>query len=112
MLSDASSFVLEYAATGKPLLYLHNPAGPALNEDGEFVGAHLYTAHHEPDITGFLDMVAAGEDPLGESRRAAFPEFMHQPAEGVGVAVKRAIIARLTAEHEAASARPALRQAS
>lgn len=70
MLSDASSFVLEYSATGKPLLYLHNPAGPALNEDGEFVGAHLYTAHHESDITDFLDMVAAGDDPLGEALAA------------------------------------------
>ncbi len=108
MLSDASSFVLEYAATGKPLLYLHNPSGPALNEDGEFVERHLYTARVDTDIAGFLDQVAAGRDPHGEARRAAYADYMHQPPEGVGVAVKNAIHERLVREAHPAPATRAL----
>ncbi|HET7535557.1 MAG TPA: tetratricopeptide repeat protein [Candidatus Didemnitutus sp.] len=99
MLSDASSFVLEYAATGKPLLYLHNPKGPGLNADGDFVRAHCATAQTESEITQFLDRVAAGSDPAQGDRMAAFQrEFMHLPAEGAGEAIRRATLARLKAE--------------
>ncbi|HWA87801.1 MAG TPA: glycosyltransferase [Opitutus sp.] len=99
MMSDASSFVLEYAATGKPLLYLHNPHGPGLNEDGAFVRDHAATAQTEAEITAFLDDVAAGRDLRGDERRAAYRrEFMHLPPEGAGVAIKRAVLARLAAD--------------
>jgi len=98
MLSDASSFVLEYGATGKPLVYLHNPDGPGLNDDGDFVREHFYTAEREPELAAFLDMVEAGRDPRGAARRRAFPEYLHQPPEGVGTAVKRAVLDRLKRE--------------
>lgn len=98
MLSDASTFLLEYAATGKPLLYLHNPRGPSLNDDGEFVRAHSYTAERAEEIAAFLDLVARGEDPRGEARRRAYPEVMHCPAEGVGEAIKHHLRQRLAAE--------------
>ncbi len=98
MLSDASSFILEYGATGKPLLYLHNPDGPGLNDDGDFVRDHLAWAEQDEDLARFLDDVAAGRDPRGEARRRAFPDYMHQPPEGVGRAVKQAILDRLAAE--------------
>lgn len=98
MLSDASSFVFEFAATGKPLLYLHNPHGPPLNSDGDFVHRHLYTAERESEIRDFLDLVEAGRDPRAEARRAAFPDYIHQPPGGVGLAVKRAVDAQLACE--------------
>lgn len=96
MISDASSFVLEFTATGKPLLFLANPAGPVLNEDGSFVTDHLYNAADEGDIARFLDQVSAGIDPMGASRRAAYPDYMHLPPEGV--AIKHAISERLAGE--------------
>lgn len=98
MLSDASSFILEYAATGRPLLYLHNPDGPGLNEDGEFVRGHLDWAEHAADLNTFLDHVAAGHDPRGEARRRAYPGYMHQPPGGAGAAVRQAILDRLAQE--------------
>jgi hypothetical protein len=97
LLSDASSLLLEYSVTGKPVLYLHNPRGPGIN-DGEFVRDHLYTASEEKEIRDFLDMVARGEDPRGPARRIALPDFMHRPPEGAGVAVKRAIEERIDQE--------------
>lgn len=103
MLSDASTFLLEYAATGKPFLYLHNPKGPSLNADGEFIRSHAYTAETAGEITAFLDQVAAGTDPRGPERAAAYPEVMHRPAGGVAAAIKAHLLARLAAEARAAA---------
>ncbi|MBA4137969.1 MAG: hypothetical protein C0518_11685 [Opitutus sp.] len=101
MLSDASSFLLEFAGTGKPLLYLHNPHGPALNEDGAFIREHCAVAQAETEIRRFLDDVAARRDPHQARRMAAYREFMHRPSEGVGETIKRVVNARLDDESSA-----------
>ncbi len=101
MLSDASTFLLEYAATGKPLLYLRNPNGPQLNEDGSFVEQHCGTAPNEAAVQSFLDDVAAGRDPNQAVRMAAYGEIMHQPAGGIGQAIKAVILEQLAREHRA-----------
>lgn len=106
MMSDISSFVLEFSATGKPLLYLQNPNGPQLNDDADFVYQHLYRAEREDGIRRFLDQVEAGEDPLREQRMQAFPEYMHLPPAGVGPTVKQAIVEAL--EREGVSCAPEL----
>lgn len=106
MISDASSFILEYAAMGRPLLYLHNPDGPGLNDDGEFVRDHLDWAEQESDLAAFLDQVAAGRDPRGESRRRAYSGYMHQPPGGAGAAVRDAILARIADETPALQPEP------
>jgi tetratricopeptide (TPR) repeat protein len=98
MISDASSFLLEYAGTGRPVLYLHNPGGPGLNSDGEFVTNYCYSAQSEDEIRRFLDLIEAGQDPRGPERRAAYPEFMHIPPEGVGQSIKHAVEARMRDE--------------
>jgi cytochrome c-type biogenesis protein CcmH/NrfG len=95
MVSDASSLLLEYAATGKPLLYLRNPHGPELDDHADFVRDHLYTATEEADIQGFLDLITHGEDPRATNRRAAISNFIFQPDDGAASAVKDAIEARL-----------------
>lgn len=98
MLSDASSLLLEFAATGRPLLYLRNPHGPGLNDHGDLIRDHLYTAETEEGIRAFLDQVERGEDPRSAGRAAALPDYILQPAEGAGAAIKRAVTARLEAE--------------
>ncbi len=99
MMSDASSFVLEYAGTGRPMLYLHNPRGPGLNSDGDFVRDYCETAQTEAGIARFLDGVTTGADARGDARRAAFrSEFMHLPEEGAGEAIKAAVLERLKKE--------------
>lgn len=102
MLSDASSFLLEFAGTGKPLCYLHNPHGPSLNDDGAFVREHCAVAETEAEIRRFLDAVAAGHDPHRVTRMTAYRDYMHRPPEGSGAAVKGVIEARLAAELPAA----------
>jgi len=98
MISDASSFLLEYGATGRPLLYLHNQNGPSLNEDGEFVRAHNYNALSREDVSSFITMVAEGRDPLGPGRQASFGEVMTCPPDGVAQAVKTHILTQLAQE--------------
>ena len=89
MISDLSSFILEYAVTGKPLLYLKNPKGPATNADGEFFD-YCARAETEEQIGAFLDEVEAGVDSCAAVRRSRIAEFMYVPDEGVGTAAKRA----------------------
>jgi tetratricopeptide (TPR) repeat protein len=108
MMSDVSSFVLEYSATGKPLLFLNNPHGPQLNDDAEFVHRYLYRADRGEQIRAFLDLVEAGMDPMASERHRAFPEFMHQPPGGVGPVVKQAVEAHLACEGVVASCEPQL----
>ncbi len=98
MLSDASTFLLEYSATTKPLLYLHNPRGPQLNDDGEFICRHHYKAETQDDVTAFLDMVEAGRDPRAADRASAYGEVMYCPAGGVSPAIKQEILRRLAVE--------------
>ncbi len=105
MLSDASSFLIEYGATGRPLLYLHNPNGPSLNDDGEFVRSQNYTALSREDVSNFISMVAEGRDPLGPGRRARYGEVMTSPPGGVANAIKKHILTQLTHETAAASHR-------
>jgi hypothetical protein len=98
MMSDASSFLLEYAGTGRPLLYLRNRQGPGLNADGEFVTKYCYVADQEQEIRDFLDLVVQGTDGRAHERNAAYAEFMHIPAEGVGMKIKCSIEQELANE--------------
>jgi hypothetical protein len=98
MISDASTFLIEYLGTGKPLCYLHNAKGPQLNSDGEFIRAHIATAERENDITSFLDNIETCLDGQAAQRMTRYAEVMHQPPEGVAAAIKRALLTRLASE--------------
>ncbi|MDC0598490.1 methyltransferase domain-containing protein [Gammaproteobacteria bacterium] len=78
MISDASSFLLEYLVTEKPILYLINSDGPGLNDDGN-IADYYYVASDAPDIIKFLDMVGQEEDPLKKSRISQINEFIYKP---------------------------------
>ncbi len=75
MMSDVGSFLMEYLATGKPVLYLNNSYGLGLNEEGEAVVRHYQVATHAPDVKAFLDQLKRGEDPLAEQRQGAIHDF-------------------------------------
>jgi hypothetical protein len=77
LLSDAGSFLMEYLATGKPVLYLHNPDGLGLNEEGRSVVRHYAVASSAGEVEAFLDQLRNGEDQLSERRQAAISEFFH-----------------------------------
>jgi hypothetical protein len=106
LLSDASSFLLEYAATGKPILYLPNKKGPQLNSDGEFVEKHCQIGETEDQIRRFLDDVAQGKDRNAHSRMEAYKSFMHFSKFGAGHEIKIEILRRLREEFELQNSMP------
>ncbi|MFO3722507.1 CDP-glycerol glycerophosphotransferase family protein [Pseudomonas sp. HLMP] len=77
MMSDVGSFLMEYLATGKPVLYLRNPHGLGLNEEGSAVVRHYQVADDAAGVERFLDQLRQGHDTLAESRRAAIGQFFH-----------------------------------
>ena len=98
ILSDASSFLLEFAATGKPVGYLHNPRGRGLTDDGAFVRDHCATVETDEALEKFLDDVSQGHDPRRVERQAALGEFLFMPPEGVGMLIKGVVARRLAEE--------------
>ncbi|MFQ6572765.1 hypothetical protein [Pseudomonas sp. UM16] len=77
MMSDVGSFLMEYLGTGKPVLYLCNPDGLGLNEEGSAVVRHYQSTSDALGICKFLDQLSHGEDAQGASRRAAIDDFFH-----------------------------------
>ena len=98
ILSDASSFLLEFAATGKPVGYLHNPRGRGLTDDGAFVRDHCATVETDEALEKFLDDVSEGHDPRRAERQAALGEFLFMPPEGAGMLIKGVVARRLAEE--------------
>ena len=84
MMSDAGSFLMEYLATGKPVLYLKNPHGLGLNEEGAAVVRQYQSAVDAEQVAAFLDQLRRDEDPLLHSRSAAIRHFFHQLDGGAG----------------------------
>jgi len=111
MISDGSSFLLEYAGTGKPLLYLRNRLGPQLNSDGEFVERHCHVADDETAIVRFLDAVTARVDSGNEQRMRAYKEYIYLPETSAAEEIKRAVVKRLQDECDAAGRMEELRRA-
>jgi len=75
MMSDVGSFLMEYLATGKPVLYLVNPHGLGLNEEGEAVARYYDRAEDAAGIAAFLDGLASRDADDVARRKAVIPEF-------------------------------------
>lgn len=86
LVADAGSFLLEYLATEKPILYLHNVDGPGLNASGAFT-ENYYQAADFGDIVSFMEMVASGEDPKREQRLAQVSPLLHRIDGKIGDAI-------------------------
>lgn len=84
MISDAGSFLMEYLVTGKPVLYLKNPDGLGLNEEGVAVARQYQSASDLTQVVAFLDQVRRGEDPLHASRNASIKYFFNELDGGSG----------------------------
>jgi tetratricopeptide (TPR) repeat protein len=108
MVADPSAALVEFAATGKPLLFLHNPHGPRLRTSAAFVGRCASVAQTPAQIREFLEDVETGRDPLAEVRRHEAMHFFPRKGGSAGEAIKDALLARLTAEAEIEPALPAV----
>lgn len=76
MLSDVGTFLMEYLAVGKPCLYLVNPHGLGLNEEGKKVVENYRSAATAWEICEFLDEVSSGSC-LFNIDEVAVKDFFH-----------------------------------
>lgn len=102
LISDGASFLIEYGVTGKPVCYLHNPRGPLAHlhyeVDLDFVRKECVWAESEGDLCRFLERVKTVRGAVPPERVAAMQRLLSVNPQGAGVAIKRAVEARLAAE--------------
>ncbi|SCG81923.1 hypothetical protein DW1_0303 [Proteiniborus sp. DW1] len=98
LLSDASSFLLEYLATYKPIMYLPNKNGPSLNEDGDIV-EYYYKAYERKDIEEYVDMVANGFDTMKDIRTSKIEEYLGIVDGKVGERIKNCVLEKYDFEN-------------
>lgn len=84
LISDIGSFLMDYLLTGKPVLYLNNPHGMGLNEEGEELVSLFPKAESIEAVRQFVAALERGEDPERERRLAAIPRFASQQDGQVG----------------------------
>jgi hypothetical protein len=60
LLTDVGSFLLEYLATGKPILSLVNVEGEPFNEEASRLVAHYARASTSAEVAGFIHLVQSG----------------------------------------------------
>ena len=94
LMSDAGSFLLEYLPTENPILYLENPNGPGLNEEGSIVDSY-YVARRISDISKFLTMIDKGQDPLRNERLSRISEFLYKMDGMAGNRIKEHVLSAL-----------------
>ncbi len=77
MVSDLSSLIPEYLATGKPVLYLHRPESRGVNRDAQYLFEGPL-ALDWPAVEDFLERVRNGQDHDGPRRRVVLERhFAH-----------------------------------
>ncbi len=92
MISDASSLLLEYLPTQKPILYTHKVGGGLLNDDGKELVQYLYEGVTKEQIINFIDMVMLERDPMRELRTAQIENFLYTIDGMAGQRIKDDII--------------------
>jgi len=97
MISDASSLLMEYFPTRKPIMYLPKKDGGGLSDDGDIVN-YFYQGTKESDIKAFLDMVLKGEDPMYEKRISQIDEYLYRFDGKAGYRIKEHIISSIISE--------------
>ncbi|MDZ7630572.1 MAG: glycosyltransferase [Gemmatimonadaceae bacterium] len=94
LISDTSSFLLEFLPTGRPICYLRHPDGPGLNEEGAVVD-HYDVANDVQGIAAFVSRVARGEDPTRSRRLEAGREYLHATDGRAGERVRDDLVRSL-----------------
>jgi hypothetical protein len=97
MISDVSSFLLEYFLTGKPILYLRSSDSSGLNDDGDIV-ERIAVADDSAQIDAFVEEAALRMDPLRQSRIAALGEYFYRPDGQAGWRIKEYVLRTIRRE--------------
>ena len=81
-ISDISSMLPEFFATGKPIIYTHRV--DHFNVLGKALAKGFYWVRNEKELKETLNMLLAGKDPLKEIRKKIIKEVLFLPKEGAG----------------------------
>ena len=85
LVSDISSLMLEYFATGKPIVYTHRV--DAFNELGQKLAEGFYWVRTAAELEQTLSMLISGKDPLREKRQELMKLLLFLPEGGAGLKV-------------------------
>jgi len=103
LITDATSFLPEYLATGKPILYTPKTGGAPLSDPSLL--NDIYVVRRNMDIDDFVDMIVSSRDPMREQRLKSLPEHVTIPESGtVAVRLKNMIYHKLVAEEQTITA--------
>jgi hypothetical protein len=89
LVSDISSMLLEYFATGKPVVYTHRM--DQFNELGRELSKGFYWVRNESELKSTLEMLLSGEDPLRQAREELMESILFVPEGGAGAQIKEAL---------------------
>jgi len=86
LVSDVSSMMLEFFATGKPIIYTHSQN--TFNEFGTALSKGFYWAENEQELKRLLEQLIQGNDPLREKRKELLDTLVYRPQSGAGNKIK------------------------
>tara|TARA_R110001599_G_scaffold352492_1_gene587531 strand:+ start:4338 stop:5687 length:1350 start_codon:yes stop_codon:yes gene_type:complete len=89
LVSDVSSMMLEFFATGKPIIYTHR--NNLFNEFGQALSDAFYWVTNEQELEATLKQLIAGDDPLFQKRHELMKELIHKTSDGAGREIKNLI---------------------
>ncbi|MDD2365364.1 MAG: CDP-glycerol glycerophosphotransferase family protein [Desulfuromonadaceae bacterium] len=89
LVSDMSTILFEYFATGKPVIYTHRV--DHFNEFGKQMSEGFYWVKNSTELHDVLEMLLSGQDPLKSRREEIRQSLMYIPAGGAGLLIKDAI---------------------
>jgi CDP-Glycerol:Poly(glycerophosphate) glycerophosphotransferase len=84
--SDLSSMLLEYLATGKPIIYTHRKN--VFNSLGQELARGAYWVETEKELAAVLMRLKGGDDPLRENRKLIKDKILYLPKGGACARIK------------------------
>ena len=90
LVSDMSTILFEYFASGKPIIYTHRVNH--FNELGEKLSEGFYWVTNASELTETLEMLICGKDPLKLRREEIRNDIFVMPEGGSGRFIKEAIL--------------------
>jgi len=86
LISDYSSLIIEYFATGKPIIYTHRKN--EFNEYALALSAGMYWVQSIKELDETILMLLSGMDPLSKKRKELINRYFFMPEGGAGLAIK------------------------
>lgn len=89
LISDFSSMMIEYFATGKPIVYTHRKN--IFNEFGRRLAEGVYWVRNIKELNETVRMLVSGKDPLRQKRHEIMKELIYLPEGGAARNIKEII---------------------